>query len=680
MLLQIQFLHPEFLYGLTLLAIPIILHLFSLRRYKKVYFSNFSFLEALQQQRKNSSRLKNLLLLLLRLLAVSCLVLAFATPYLNPEHKQQTTAPEKNQVIIYADNSFSMSNTGARGTLFEESKKYLSDIINTYPAGTSFRLLTNEAATDILLTKEQMFNALGKLKITPENKKLSQIIKESRELKGGQQATLFVISDFQKDNCDFQHITADSTIETVFLVMKPENQSNVYINGVRFDQAFHQKNRTDNIHISVMNASDRDFHNLPVSLTVNGKKKSVTQTDLPANSEKTVSISYLNTDDGFYKGIVEISDFPVVFDNTFYFSYGISPKAKIGYLWQGTHNPYFAKLFSDTSAFQFKALPVNQIAGEPMSSYNLIIVDNISTLSSGMESLLEEYLVSGGNLFFLPSEDTPENLNRFLQGLQAPQWGQKDTNTIITRLETQSSLFKNVLEQEDNKAVLPHIQHFYTLNTPAGTEKLLSDKKNHILLAAKTLGKGNLYVSAFSFHPENSDMVYHPLFVPLMANMACQVNSALNTSYQLNAEQNAAIHSKDYQENIPLKIQKDDRSFELIPEIRKNFSGELIVANSGNIRDAGLYEVIQNDEIIDVLAWNYDRTESRMEFCSEEELQQQFPAARVEDIKTSRMDRNSDIVKEIVLQDNNRYLTDWFLLIAIISLLAEQWVWKRKLN
>ncbi len=50
MLLQIQFLHPEFLYGLTLLTVPIVLHLFSLRRYKKVYFSNFNFLEALQQQ------------------------------------------------------------------------------------------------------------------------------------------------------------------------------------------------------------------------------------------------------------------------------------------------------------------------------------------------------------------------------------------------------------------------------------------------------------------------------------------------------------------------------------------------------------------------------------------------------------------------------------------------------
>ena len=113
MLSVIQFLHPVFLYGLLLLAIPVLLHLFSLKRYKKVYFSNFNFLEALQKQKKNSSRLKNLVLLFLRLLALSCIVIAFATPYLNPEGKAlpATTTP---RIFIYADNSFSMTNTGSQ--------------------------------------------------------------------------------------------------------------------------------------------------------------------------------------------------------------------------------------------------------------------------------------------------------------------------------------------------------------------------------------------------------------------------------------------------------------------------------------------------------------------------------------------------------------------------------------
>ena len=33
----IHFLHPEFLYGLTVLILPVILHFFSFKKYKKVY-------------------------------------------------------------------------------------------------------------------------------------------------------------------------------------------------------------------------------------------------------------------------------------------------------------------------------------------------------------------------------------------------------------------------------------------------------------------------------------------------------------------------------------------------------------------------------------------------------------------------------------------------------------------
>ena len=679
MLLQIQFLYPEFLYGLAALAIPIILHLFSLKRYKKVYFSNFNFLEALQQQKKNRSRLQHLLLLLLRLFALSCIVIAFATPYTNPEHRK-TIHTGKNQVIIYADNSFSMSNTGSQGTLFEEAKKHLLDIVNTYPNGAQFRLLTNEPITNILFSKDEMYHALSQLKITSHTKPLSQVFKESLELKKENPASLFIISDFQKQNCDFPNIPADSTLETVLLVVKPENLNNVYISAVNFEQASHRKNQNEKIQISIVNASNQEYHNLPLSLTINGKKKSINQISILANSEKELEISYLNTGDTFYKGIVEITDFPVLFDNKLFFSYSVNDKAEVLYLWQNQENTYFEKLFSDSITFNFSSQSIKQLTKQNLSPYNLVVLDNITSSTNGLESILEEYVIGGGNLFVLPGTPLTENQNRLLKKIQAPLWGSKDTNTVITHIETQAALFRDVFEQEDKNAVLPHIQNFYPLNSTAGAEKLLSDKRKNTLLAAKTFGKGNIYVSAFNFSPENSNMVFHPLFVPLMSNMAIQINSALNTFYFLNTDQAVTINDKNYQENQDIQIRKDDLSFEFIPEIRKDFSGDLLLSNSANITEVGSYDVVQADKIIDVLAWNYNRSESQMEFSNEEELKKQLPKARVEDIKTTRLDHNSELLKEIVHQDNNKYLTVWFLILAILALLFEQFVWRRKLN
>lgn len=679
MLLVIQFLYPTFLYGLFFLAVPVLLHLFSFKKYKKVYFSNFNFLESLQQQKKNSSRLKNILLLLLRLLAITALVIAFANPYIatRPAAVQNTQTP----VLIYLDNSFSMTNSGTKGNLFEEAKKHVYDIVNAYPAGTTFMLLTNEQTETNPLTKDQVFNRLSILKTTPATKKLSQIYQEARACVQNHAATLFILSDFQKANCDFQQIPADLPAASVLLVLKPENSSNLYIKDVSFEEAFHKKNQTDKIRITVANVSDKEFNNIPLTLTINGKKKSIQKINIPAQGEQVAEINYLNTEDGFYKGIVEVADFPVVFDNQFYFSYGIHGKAHILYLTQEEVNPCFEKLFSDTSVFHFTHTPVQQTANVNLNRYQLVILDGLKNSSSGFESALEEYLIHGGNLFFLP--DNPlscENYNRFLGKVHAPVFGTADSSAVISHIETQASLFRDVFEQPDEHVVLPSARQFFSLSLTPYAERLLSDKQGNTLLAAQTFGKGSLYLSAFSFAPENSDMVYHPLFVPLMVNMAWNLHTNLNTSYFLGTNQTVNVNPYIHLENSRLRICNEDKTFEFIPEIRKNFSGDLVLVNTSVIPNAGLYELWEGDKLADVLAWNYNRQESEMEFCSEEELQQHFPQAHIENIKTSRLDRNSDLIREIVLEDNNRYLAPWLLAAAILLLLLEQIVWRKKLN
>lgn len=187
MLLVIHFLYPEFLYGLFALSIPIILHFFSFKKYKKIYFSNFNFLASLQQQKKNSSRLKNLLLLLLRLTVLAAIVIAFANPYSATRTVSAGNNGEKPQVVIYLDNSFSMSNTGSKGILLEEAKKQIFDILNTYPPGISFTLLTNDPLQSVNKTKEEIQTVTGIVKTTSRNKKLSDLFKEAGEISAGKE-------------------------------------------------------------------------------------------------------------------------------------------------------------------------------------------------------------------------------------------------------------------------------------------------------------------------------------------------------------------------------------------------------------------------------------------------------------------------------------------------------------
>src|SRR3989339_322968 len=137
-----RFLSPGFLFALLTIAIPVIIHLFNFRKFKKVYFSNVRFLKNVQIQTSSRQHLKDRLILATRILAISFLVLAFARPYI-PVADQQN-AFQQEVLSIYIDNSYSMEAVNKEGTLLDEAKRRAREIASAYSLNDKFQLLTND--------------------------------------------------------------------------------------------------------------------------------------------------------------------------------------------------------------------------------------------------------------------------------------------------------------------------------------------------------------------------------------------------------------------------------------------------------------------------------------------------------------------------------------------------------
>ncbi len=131
-----NFKHPEVLYFLFLLVIPILVHLFQLRRFKKEYFTNVQFLKELSIQTRKSSTIKKWLLLLTRLLLLTFLILAFAQPFFAAKESKKNT----NEMYIILDNSYSMQAKGRKGELL---KRAIQDLLEHAPEAQNFSLITN---------------------------------------------------------------------------------------------------------------------------------------------------------------------------------------------------------------------------------------------------------------------------------------------------------------------------------------------------------------------------------------------------------------------------------------------------------------------------------------------------------------------------------------------------------
>ena len=181
-----QFKYPEILFFLFLLLIPILIHLFQLQKFKKEAFTNVKFLKEIELETRKSAKLKKLLILLSRLLALACLILAFSQPYINKSGNKET-----HQSIIYLDNSFSMqAKDKSGGDQLQVNKNLLFEGLPE--KNHTYTLITNEKIQENL-GYSLLSKALLSVNFYPGKKDINQVLLQIDVLQNNSPNTLFDI-------------------------------------------------------------------------------------------------------------------------------------------------------------------------------------------------------------------------------------------------------------------------------------------------------------------------------------------------------------------------------------------------------------------------------------------------------------------------------------------------------
>ena len=219
-----QFAHPEILYALSALIVPILVHLFQLRRFKIQEFTNLAFLKIIKLQTRRSSTLKKWLVLSLRLLALSCIIMAFAQPYFS-NLKTKEIRPE---LVIFLDNSFSMQAVDSKGMLLERS---IQDIITYLDHDLEINIFTN-TKTYQNTTINALQNDLLDMDYTQRQLDIKTILSKGEMMFSDQVNNpkfFIVISDFQSTNSPINEVKRDSGYKLILIQKKPLNPENNFI-------------------------------------------------------------------------------------------------------------------------------------------------------------------------------------------------------------------------------------------------------------------------------------------------------------------------------------------------------------------------------------------------------------------------------------------------------------------
>jgi len=669
-----EFVNPGFLYGLFAIAIPILIHLFNFRRFKKVYFTNVKFIRELKQQTQKQSKLKHLLVLLMRVLAIVSLVLAFAQPYI-PQAENVIKPNEQNALSIYIDNSFSMQAESEQSILLENAKEKARDVASVFKTSDVFQLLTNdfEGKHQHFMSKEEFLSMLDEVQVSPVVRSIPEVISHQSEFLMDQETvmrSIFIISDFQKSILHEPINTVDSNLNIYFIPLKVINANNLSIDSCWFTSPVQQINQQVELNVRIMNYSDQNFEKIPLKLSVNNQQKALASFDIQSGSSVDIPLSYTNHNSGIQFGDLEITDYPISFDDHFYFSYNVSSVNKILSVNGREINTYLKSLFQNDTAFVFKNVLLGNIDYSSLSNFNLIIFNELDQVPSGLMQQIEIFVKNGGSLVVLPSDNIViDNYGTFLSSFGHTTYLSKDTSdTDISYLNLQHPLYNDVFDEFPKNIDLPHVFISWVIShqTKNTRETLLEMQNGNAFLSLLEYKKGQVFLFAVPLNAEFSNFPRHAIFVPTFYKIAATGILTDQLYYTIGDSEPLQVNSISMQGDAVFTIKSNISDFEVIPEHR-SVNSHIDIFLHDQIELATNYSLYHNEEILKGLSFNYDRTESDMTFYSTEELE----AYLYDTGNTSVMiikGGETPFVQTLKALSQGVHLWRWFILLALLFL------------
>ena len=670
-----NFLYPTFLFSLGLIAIPIIIHFFHFRRYKTVYFSSLQFLFNVAKETRSRNRLKHLLVLLARILTIICLVFAFSQPFIPA--KNQIAKEKAETIAIYIDNSFSMNADGTNGNLLEEAKNKALEIISTYPTSTNFALITNdlEPKHQHSLNSDQLTDYISAVRSSPRTIKLSDIMLRTKEISKTNNeynpVRICLVSDFQKHYIDLENVTSDSTLSVMLFPSVSLPAKNLSIDSCWFEYPEHNINQQEKLQVKIVNHSAESYQNIPVKLYVNDSVKTMSSFSIEANTSQNITLAYSNINKGTIRGKIELTDYPITYDNTFYFNYDVTDKIKILVINGNNKTNYFNNLFEQDSLFTFAEMSDKNINFQTFSSNQVIILNGLTNISSGLQQELNTFSEKGGSIVFIPQNTNKENYKIFLNSFGINVGLSDSTKSQITTINDKSPFFKNVFQKIEDNPQLPSINKTLILKASGKNrfdELLLSRNGNPLLLSTEQ-NKGKIYAFAFPFDEKSTNFTVHPLFVPIFYRISTLSKITPEICYVISPDvsvniQNTGTETEDI---IELKNHKTGESF--IPSQIKGNSEITLLPGNQLIND-GLYDIFLKGNSVTSLSFNYNRKESLADYYSPEEIQKIFEG---KGIKTELFigNNNETISAQLKQNEQGNPLWKYFILLAMLFIAAE---------
>jgi hypothetical protein len=617
-----KFLYPEFLFGLFTLAIPIIIHLFNFRKSKKVYFSSIRFLQNIKKSTSQKRKLKHYLILFSRLLFLTFLVLAFAQPFLPGTDRN----PQAESVYVYLDNSSSMSNrTEGTTTSLNLGMDYLSKILELYPTNTSYKLVTNEFApfSNTLKSVSEIEEIMTEVRLSTISRTLPEAysrLTSSSVNETARNKDIFVITDFQKSTVgDLSQINFD-TLDQVFIAPIQFRQTkNIFVDTVFLSNPFLVADEKNKLNVVLKNSGLEDADEVPLKLFINNIQTASSVLTIPAGGEQAITFEISFNLEQVNKCRISFEDYPVTFDNDFYFVLRLENKINILEISHEDGISPIGLVYGNSGLFAYASQNADNLDYSLIRQNDLVIVNGLNSIDNSLSLELNNHIDQGGSVLIIPGENADISGYQYL--VPSARAATADTTRIsIAMPDLNDPFFENIFESSNERFDMPNALPVISWG---GQQLNLLKLRNNLNFLSGFRSQGTVFVLASPLDDQFTNFHRHALFVPVMYRMASLSKKSFEAPYYNINLPTISLRLDSLNKQDIFKMLDANQENELIPNQRISVN-ELVMELPKNTLQPGYYELMLGTQSRATLAFNLDKNESYLEQLSQDEIFSEF--------------------------------------------------------
>ena len=677
-----SFLFPNILWGLFGLTIPIIIHLYNLRKSKTLEFSSIQHIQALEKNSIKRLKIVQWILILLRMGIIASLILMFSGPLLISETIWIPSKKESTAVIII-DNSASMSVKNDNLTFLDQAKEKIPKILSSFDGLVNLKVIqTNpplelysgivEEGSNLEYKNWNVDHSNGKDNLWNLVDSLLSTLDMSLPNK-----EFFILSDFQfEPPRSLKNKIKDWRFYTLSSSSLNEN---IAITDISLMDQVKMPNDLLKLNTKIENMGKNEIRNLPVELYLNKERVGQIVSNFKINTIKDFSFQVYPGKGGVVSGKIEIPVDNFSLDNKQTFEINIPDQISCKVIASSDNGLFIIKTILESISGEEEFLDLElKLMSEIERIYLdetdvLILEDPLIIEPSAIESI-KRFLNEGGSILWFAGENYKNINEQITRNLLLPSFKDQIILNDKSYLTVKVVDRKNPLLQDFNirnlESSLPKIFRYNSIIPKKDHSLILNLNNNDPFLLNIPIYGSEIYYFTSPLDLKWNDFTMKGLLIPLIHRLLIlSATNELNTQLiEVNEPKIISLTKELINKKWSIKL-PSGRKILVIPE----YSNEVIVFEE--TAELGSYEVFADDIFYTAFSTRLSNKESPKNRASYDKIN-----SVISNNNLVWIEDEMEIQDTIESQRHGILLWRLFLIIAIILFLLESYLSKPNPN